>query len=373
MILLRNVRVHAPEDLGVRDVLVAGSRIEAVAEHLEVSVPGLEVVDCGGRDAVPGLVDQHVHVLGGGGEDGCASRVPPIAFSDCAKAGVTTLVGTLGTDCRTRTVRDLVANVMGLDKEGITAYCLTGSYEYPSPTLTGNVEDDIVFCAPIIGCKLAISDHRCSFPTTEEIVRLAGMCRLGGLIGGKVGELHIHVGADPRGIEQLFEIHERTILPITQFRPTHMGRHLAQAQKLVELGGYADLTAGPSTAGELTTLLSRLDRKRWSQVTMSSDSNGSFPKWNEKREIVGMDRGRMTSLLETMHAAVDAGLDFTTAVSLCTRNVSDALKLGDAGRIAPGARADLCFLDGWKPYAVMAKGAWLMRAGVVVKKGMFEA
>lgn len=371
-ILLKNAHVHAPADLGTQDILVVGSHIVAMGKDLSVSLPGLETVDMKGIDVIPGLVDQHVHVLGGGGEDGCASRVPPIAFSDCVKAGVTTIVGVLGTDGHTRTVRDLVAMTMGLEHDGVTAYCRTGSYEIPSPTLTGSVEDDIVFVKPIIGCKLAISDHRCSCPTTEEIIRLVSQCRLGGMIGGKVGDLHIHVGADPCGIEQLFEISEKTIIPITQFRPTHMGKLLDQSEKLVKMGGYTDITSGEKAAAQCATLLSRLTPEEGRHVTMSSDSNGSIPRWNEKREIIGMDRGRMTTLLQTVRAMVDLGVDFTTAISPCTANVADALKFSEAGHIGVGYRADLLALDGWEPVSVMAKGRWLMKNGKIVRKGMFE-
>lgn len=370
-LLLKSVHVYAPQDMGVQDMLVVGDRIVAMAPALEIVLPDLETLDMQGSAVIPGLIDQHVHIIGGGGEDGCASRVPPLEFSDCARAGVTSLVGTLGTDSHTRTIRDLVAKTLSLDHDGVTAHCLTGAYEYPSPTLTGSVADDLVFCEPIIGCKLAISDHRCSCPTTEEIIRLASQVRLGGLIGGKIGELHIHVGADDRGIEQLFEIQKRTILPVTQFRPTHMGRHLEQAKAWCELGGYTDITSSAKSADAVVKLLSLLDPAKWHLVTMSSDSNGSFPKWNEKREIIGMDRGHMTSLLETMHQVVDKGLSFETAISLCTSHVADALHFKESGRIQVGCKADLTFLKDWKAYSVMAKGQWLMREGTLVKKGMF--
>lgn len=371
LVVLRHGHVFAPEDLGVQDILVAGGKIVAMGKNLEVVLPGLEEVDLEGAVVIPGLVDQHVHVTGGGGEAGFPSRVPPLAFSDCAKAGVTTLVGTLGTDSHTRTLRDLIAKVGELEQNGITAYCLTGAYEYPSPTLTGNVSDDIVFIKPVIGCKLAISDHRCSYPTTEEIIRLVGQVRLAGLESGKVGELHIHVGADPRGIEQLFEIHEKTIIPVTQFRPTHMGGHVEQAIRWCGIGGYSDITSSSTVANAALKLYEKLGKTCWDHVTMSSDSNGSFPKWNEKREIIGMDRGRMTTLLEGMEAMVKGGMRFTDAISLSTSHPADALHFTEAGHVKVGCRADLCILDGFKPVSVMAKGNWLLKDGQVVKTGMF--
>ena len=92
---------------------------------------GCRVLDAAGRRVIPGLIDQHVHITGGGGESGFTSRVPELRFSDSVKAGVTTLVGLLGTDSRTRNVQNLLAKTKALNEEGITAYCLTGAYEIP--------------------------------------------------------------------------------------------------------------------------------------------------------------------------------------------------------------------------------------------------
>lgn len=371
-LLLRNFHVFAPEDEGVEDILVVGTHIVAKGKGLSVSLPELEVLEGEGRTVMPGLIDQHVHVTGGGGEDGMESRVPALAFSDCVKAGVTTLVGTLGTDSHTRTIRDLVATTIALDHQGVSAKCLTGAYEYPSPTLSGSIADDIAFIQPVIGCKLAISDHRCSLPTTEEIIRLASQVRLGGLIGGKVGELHIHVGSSPEGIGPLFVVHKETPLPITMFRPTHMGGHLSQAEDWLHEGGYADFTCGKNAVDAMSTLYGTLGSEEWKRVTMSSDSNGSMPKWNEKKEIIGMDRGRMTSLLDTITSLVGKGMPFPEAIAPVTRHVADALHFRDAGRIEVGARADLLILEGFSPVSLIAKGAWLMKDGVMVKKGMYE-
>ncbi|MFA6845949.1 MAG: amidohydrolase family protein [Sphaerochaetaceae bacterium] len=369
--LIRNVRLEDKENV---DILVIGSHIIDIGQKLEYSLPAMKIVDAHGARVIAGLIDQHVHSIGGGGEDGPASRVPPIVFSDCAKAGVTTLVGTLGTDSHTRSLRDLLAMTQALDETGINAYCLTGSYEYPSPTLTGDVADDLLFCKPVIGCKLAISDHRCSCPTTEEIIRLASKVRLGGLISHKVGELHIHVGADSRGIEQLFDIIERTILPVTIFRPTHMGSHLEQAERFVRKGGFVDITAGRNAPEAIATLLSRLPPALWPQVTVSSDSNGSLPKWNDKREIIGMDRGRMTSLLQTLSILVEEkGLPLSEVLPLFTSNVAKALHFTQVGSVEIGKQADLVLLDGeFQVQSVMAKGVWLSFDSQILVKGMFE-
>ena len=166
--LLKKATVFAPEPMGVQDVLVADGRIAAMGEDLP-SLPSAiphVVEDCAGHLLIPGLIDSHVHMGGGGGEAGPETRVPPIALSHITEAGVTSCVGVLGTDGTTRTVRDLVACTMGLRALGLSAWCYTGSYRVPPPTLTGSVRDDIVFVDPIIGLgELALSDHRSSQPT----------------------------------------------------------------------------------------------------------------------------------------------------------------------------------------------------------------
>ena len=45
----------------------------------------------------PVKVDCHVHLTGGGGEGGFATRVPPLALSAFTRNGTTSAVGVLGT------------------------------------------------------------------------------------------------------------------------------------------------------------------------------------------------------------------------------------------------------------------------------------
>ena len=41
---------------------------------------------------MPGLVDGHVHVIGGGGNEGYASRIPELWVGELVEAGITTVV-----------------------------------------------------------------------------------------------------------------------------------------------------------------------------------------------------------------------------------------------------------------------------------------
>src|SRR5207249_268253 len=67
--LFRNADLFDPERRGQKDVLVAGGSIVAIAPALgQTSLPGCTVVDLGRARLVPGLIDAHVHLTGGGGE-----------------------------------------------------------------------------------------------------------------------------------------------------------------------------------------------------------------------------------------------------------------------------------------------------------------
>ncbi len=128
--IVEGAEVFAPEPMGVRNVLVAGGRIACIqAEPFSLGLDAgvVEVVDGRGKKLVPGFIDGHVHILGGGGEGGYASRTPEIMLTDLTLGGVTTVVGCLGTDGTTRTMANLVAKARGLEAEGLTTRIYTGA------------------------------------------------------------------------------------------------------------------------------------------------------------------------------------------------------------------------------------------------------
>lgn len=374
MLLLRNAEVYAPAPLGVCDVLVCHDKIVEIGKKLKPSIGGITEIDASGKRLVPGFLDQHVHVTGGGGEGGFHTRPGEIALSTVIRAGVTTLVGLLGTDSFTRSVENLVAKTIALSNEGLTTFCLTGAYRFPSDTVTGSVAKDIVFIDKIIGCKLAISDHRCSHPTREEIIRLVSDVRMASLVAGKPGVLHVHTGGSAESIDILIDIAKTTDIPIWHFRPTHLGRRKDKAVEFTKLGGYADITAKPNEdfAREFLAIIKEAAP---GLITLSSDSNGSFPIWNEHREIIGMGAGKIGTLYDSIRALVlGCGLPLEEALPYITVNVAKALRLYPAkGTIEAGSDADLVLLDKELLVdSVIAKGKPMMMEKEVLVKGTFE-
>ncbi len=381
--LLRNAEVFAPEPLGRRDVLVAGGRIEAISEHMPSISIDHEVIDAAGLRVIPGLIDAHVHVTGGGGESGFASRVPPILFGALAKAGITTVVGVLGTDGTTRTVEDLVARTYGLREEGLSAYCYTGSYQVPVRTLTGSVRGDIVFIDPIIGVgELAISDHRSSQPTLDEVLRIAADCHVAGLTTGKAGILHLHLGDGQRGLDLIRRALAQSELPARVFQPTHVNRNKRLFAEALELAAShavpLDVTAFEADedsydAPEAIARLLAAPGVPKARITCSSDGAGCLPVFDTDGRLVHMDVGRPETLTQALAALLERGLAMHEVLPVFTSNVADALRLSHKGRLRAGADADLVVLDERAGvHAVMARGRWLVRDAVQVAFGMFE-
>ncbi|MDY4889552.1 MAG: beta-aspartyl-peptidase [Sphaerochaetaceae bacterium] len=370
MYLLKNAHLLAPEDNGIQDILICNDRIAAVGRRLDRQFPSIMKEDLKERIICPALIDQHVHVIGGGGEAGPESRVPPLSFSECIDAGVGTIVGLLGTDSRTRSLSDLLAATKALNRLGITAYCLTGAYEYPSPVMTGSVGDDIVLIQEVLGVKLAISDHRCSHPTIEEIFRLASEVRIAGMLAGKLGVVHFHVGREDQGIDQLLHIAKNTSLPIGHLRPTHMGGHVDQGIEFMKNGGYVDITTSSKSAVEAAL---RYLGENSRLLTMSSDSNGSMPKWDNSGHVIGITRGRLTENMKTISALHANGVPLSQVLTTMTSNVADAMGFSQKGRIAEGKDADILVLDdSLKIESMMAHGVWLRKDGVNLRKGVYE-
>ena len=206
MKLIKRADVYSPRHMGICDILIEGNKIAKIAPRIDGydGIKEAEILDMEGRRLVPGYIDLHEHITGGGGENGPASRVPEAQAGQLLGNGVTTAVGLLGTDGVTRSLENLLAKTRGLCEEGVTCYMLTGAYGYPAPVLTGSVERDILLIDRIIGVKTSMSDHRSSALTGEELIRLAVQARRGGMLAGCAGFVTIHVGSGKGKLDRCF-------------------------------------------------------------------------------------------------------------------------------------------------------------------------
>ena len=226
MLLIKNAEILAPEPSGRCDILLGGGQILRMEPNIRISRNYCEVIDARNLIAVPGFIDAHVHMMGGGGEGGYSTRTPDLQLTDAIRGGVTTVVGCLGTDGYTRSMGALLAKAKGLEEEGLSTYLYSGSYGVPVRTLFGTLEEDLLFIDKVIGAgEVAISDHRSSQPTFEALAQLAGTARRGGMLSGKAGIVNLHLGDGLRGLEMLRRILKETEIPATQFLPTHINRN----------------------------------------------------------------------------------------------------------------------------------------------------
>ncbi|MEW6045344.1 MAG: beta-aspartyl-peptidase [Bacillota bacterium] len=355
--LLRVERIFTPEPSDATDILMCGERIAWVGKRLDPPAGWpVELVEVPGALAVPGFIDGHVHVTGGGGEGGYATRCPEISVDEIVAAGVTTVVGCLGTDDVTRHPEALLAKVRALEEQGVSAYMYVGSYAVPPVTLTGSVKRDLVLIDKVIGVgEIAISDHRSAQPQPAELRRLAAEARVGGMLAGKAGIVHVHVGSGRDGLKPLFDIVEQTELPITQFVPTHVNRTrrlLDEAERFASLGGTVDVTAFDFPSADAVPAWQAIVQLagrgvEWSRITMSSDSNGSLPEFDESGRLVRMRVASIRSLLADWRSLVrQARVPLERALQVVTSNVASVLKLQRKGRLLPGMDADIAVFDG---------------------------
>lgn len=382
--LIKNADVYAPEHIGIRDILVVGEKICRIAEHIDGydDLPEAEIYDASGMKALPGYIDMHVHITGGGGEQGPSSRVPESQLSVFTTNGITTVIGLLGTDGITRSVENLVAKARALTEEGITAYALTSSYGYPPTTITESVEKDIMMIPPIIGVKVAVSDHRSSNPTGEELIRLATQARRGGLLSGTAGLVTMHMGSGKAVLDPVFYALDNSDIPPKNFLPTHMARTnelLAQGAELIRRGGNIDITAGcddqslEEIADKIVWFLS-LEGVTTEHVSMTSDAYGSQPRFDEEGNCIGLTYASPKYLHATIKGLVKRGLELEDAVKMLTSTPAEILgKTGKKGCLREGADADILMLrDNLEIDSVFARGKTAIWHNTVLMKGKFE-
>ncbi len=381
MKLIKNVKVYTPSYIGEKDVLF-DEKILEINDHIE-KAHHIDVIDGSNKIMIPGLIDNHIHITGGGGEAGYASKVPPLTLTNFIKGGITSAIGLLGTDGFTRSMKEVITKAKALKKEGLSVYVLSGSYQVPLKTLFDNLEDDMLLIEEIIGAgEIAISDHRSASPTLEELKKILSSVHVGGLLSSKGGVMNVHVGSGKGKIDVLKRLASETEYPVQKIIPTHMNRNEALVKEgfdfIKTYGGVIDLTAYFDNDNPLSA--HRVFKRAmdegvdFNRITISSDGGGSLPKFDEEKNFIKMGVGSVEALINTLKQGVnDCMVPLETMILPMSKNVAKFYHLKDKGEIKKRFDADLILLDeALNITDVFMKGTHMLKDNQVIQKGMFE-
>lgn len=360
--------VYTPEAIGRQTIYISDEKIVAVDKGKPYG-PLTEIIDGENLIVVPGFIDLHVHITGAGGEAGMASRTPELSIQAMLDAGITTVGGLLGTDTVTRSLENLLGKARGLTEEGVSAVIYTGGYNFPSPTLTGNIRKDIFLIPEVHGVKLSLADHRSSYPERIEIERILSDVRVGGMLRNKIFQLHIHIGDEMEKLSILHRISENRPHLAAHITATHLNRSEEVYQDgllLVNKGANMDISTGLTSKNlHADTLTASEAVKRYvdkklplSNLTLSSDGNGSAAEYGIDGSIIGMSASSLNSLYEEFKIIVQEKiLPLEEALKLITCNPAVRLGLDKKGKIAEGMDADILLLrKDLSIHSVIARG-----------------
>ncbi|MGC8866532.1 MAG: beta-aspartyl-peptidase [Bacteroidales bacterium] len=387
-IIIKGGEVYSPKYIGRKDLLIGSGKILAVKEELDTKIwEGFNpiIIEAQGKWVSPGLIDGHIHMAGAGGEGGPATRTPEVQLVNLIEAGVTSVIGCLGTDGFARSPLEVLMKVKSIRAQGLSAWMLTGAYQLPTPTITGDVAKDIIYFEEIIGAgEIAISDHRSSNPSFEELAKFAAHVRVAGMLGGCAGIINFHMGDAQNPFVPLYELTEKTMIPLKQFLPTHINRNEWIFKDAIEFGkkGRLDITTSsyPYFADEeikpshaLKILLENGVPPE--HITFSSDACGSLPSFDPiTGDLIKLDRGLpVANLNELRDAVFQEKISLETALSVLTQNPARIFKLPSKGQIQPGADADLLIFDeNLELRYVIAQGQIWMENGKIIRSGNYE-
>ena len=385
MLLIRNASIYNPENIGKKDILVAGNQFAEISDKIEISGNiDLDIIDATGLIMIPGLIDAHVHIAGAGGEGGPKTRTPELKIMQLIEGGITTVIGCLGTDGYTRNIESVLMKVKAIRGYGLSAWMYTGAYQVPVRTLTGEIGKDMALFEEVIGVgEVAVSDHRSSLPSTGELIRIAASARVGGMLGSKAGIVNIHMGDAKNPFKPIEEAVEKSELKYTQFYPTHCNRnkYIFEDAKKYGKKGYIDITTSsyayfPEFEIKPSTALAELLEAGVpvEHITMTSDGNGSLPHFDEKGNLVQVEMGQPSSMLAEISDMVrQDAIPLETALKTVTSNPADILKLLNKGRIIKGKDADFLLVnEKMEIVHMVANGRFFVREMKQIVHGNYE-
>ena len=365
--LIENGDVYAPEHLGEQSILLVDGKIGIVGEvdRRAVEAMGLDVdvIDASGCLVCPGFIDPHEHLLGGSGEEGFASQSPEIHLSEIVRAGITTVVGTLGVDTTMKTMAGLLAKAKALKEEGLSAYIWSGGYDIPPKSIMGSVREDLMFIDEVLGAgEIAIADERATEPVLHELARVVTDTYIGGKLSRKAGITHFHVGPGRRRMKCLEELLDCDQYEIDArwIYPTHVERSAAlmrDAIALTKRGSFVDID------------VQQEDLAKW--VTFYVDHHGDLGKLTVSSDA--SMKGPDTFFQQIRNCARGHRLPLAKLLALVTKNTATALGLKQKGRLETGAHGDILVMeaDGFELVHVLAQGKRMVTDGSVVIREKF--
>ena len=385
--LIKGGQVYAPEKLGKRDILIGGKQILAIAEEISAP-PGIdtEIVDAKGKYVVPGYIDNHMHLLGAGGGNGPNSRTHEIDISTLSKAGITTVVGTLGINTVSFGLKHLLLAANALELHGMTTLMYTGGYQFPAVTLMDSVLSDISLIDKVVGVKIALFDVLSSHPSKDMLRELASKVWLAGRIGDKAGVLNAHLGETKGNTREFAEMLAYMGLPPSMLVTTHVNRTEEVLQMSIE-GGLAglsmDITALYTPDYDLPQTISpAIAFKRLrdagiplEKITISSDGNAVQPIRNSAGEIVRFMLTPVNAVaMEIKKAVIRDNIALEEFLPIATINAAKMLRIDDKkGSLEVGKDADVLLLDSeLEVDTTYAGGKLMLKEKTPVVVGHFE-
>jgi beta-aspartyl-dipeptidase (metallo-type) len=359
-VIVQNGEVYTPEPAAKGSVLIAGDKIARLGSINSAAVEGLglglETLDASDAFVFPGLIDPHQHLIGGSGESGFATLTPEIQLQELVRGGITTVIGCLGVDTTTRTMPALLAKAKGLTAEGLSAYVYTGGYNVPPVTLTGSVRSDLLLIQEVIGAgETAIADLRSTQPHVGEIARLVADAYVGGILSGKAGVTHFHVGPRQRRLAVIRDLLDNYDVQPDSLYLTHIERSpelMDEAVALAKRGVMVDMDTFDEDLPHWLAYFMKAGGDL-SKLTVSSDAAINSP------ETLG------TQIFHCMSKSVAS---VEQCLRLVTANTARVLKLCHKGAVTVGSDADVVVVErsNWRLRHVVARGKVMMRDGRVV-------
>lgn len=386
-ILLSSCRLYAPADHGIRDILIRDGKVLYVGAHpLSLSLPGdVHHIDLKGKIVVPGFIDLHTHLIGGGGLDSPVSRMPEAFLSEFISTGTTTAIGVIGPDFVSKTPFALFTKARQLEQDGMTTFILTGGFRADPPqTLTGSVIQDILLVDKVVGAKISVSTPMVQV-TYEDLVKLLNDVAFACRMAGKTKVVHVHAGPGPDGLNPLLKLQQEGYAAMVKLQVTHCNSSellLRQGIEFARNGGYVDVTASVSPIKGSTGAIKPSECvKRFidngvpiRQITMSTDAKGNridlAADGTVKEVRVKLARELYAEFLDLVSKEK---FSFSDALSVVSTNGADVFGLKGKGRVQAGCDADLLVLnDKFEITDVFGRGIRMMVNGQVVTKSLFE-